>query len=72
MLHDVIREHKRGAPHEIYYLDEIKGDHHKISPHKIKRIEHDLIVFESNGHEVFIPLSRIVKIHKEGKTFWKR
>ncbi|RJQ19771.1 DUF504 domain-containing protein [Candidatus Woesearchaeota archaeon] len=72
LLHDVIREHKRGDPHEIYYRDDIGGHSHKILPHKIKRIEHDLLVCESDGHELFIPLSRVHKVHKQGKTIWKR
>ena len=72
MLHDVIRQHKGGMPHEIYYRDEMSGDHHKILPHKIKRIEHDLLVCESGGHELFIPLSRVSRVHKQGKIVWKR
>lgn len=72
LLHDVVSLTKRGQAHEIYYYDDIAGDYHKLLPHKIKKIEHDFIVFEEKGHEVFIPIHRITKIHKGTQVIWKR
>ncbi len=72
LLHEVVQLHKRGEPHEIYYYDDIKGDEHKIAPHKIKKIESDFIVFEEKGHEAFIPIHRITRIHKGKELIWKR
>ncbi len=72
LLHDVVSLSKRGVPHEIYYYDEVGKHHHKILPHKIKKIEHDFIIFEEKGHEVFIPVHRITRIHKGKEVIWKR
>ncbi len=72
LLHDVINQSKKGEPHEIFYHDSIGKHTHKILPHKIKKIEHDYIIFEENGHEVFIPMHRITHVHKKGKVIWRR
>ncbi|HLF54405.1 MAG TPA: hypothetical protein VI612_01665 [Candidatus Nanoarchaeia archaeon] len=72
LLHDVVNLSKQGQPHEIYYYDEVGKDHHVLNPHKIRKIEHDFIVFEEKGHEVFIPTHRITRIHKGKQVIWKR
>jgi len=72
LLHDVVTMSKRGDLHEIYYYDDIGGHEHKLLPHKIRKIEHDFIVFEEKGHEVFIPLHRLTRIHKGKQQIWKR
>ena len=72
LLHDVISLTKHGEPHEIYYYDDIGRHDHKLLPSKIRRIEHDFIVFEEKGHEVFIPIHRIKRIHKGNQIIWKR
>ncbi len=72
LLHDVVQLHKRGELHEIYYYDDIGGHDHKLLPHKIKKIENDFVIFEEKGHEVFIPLSRITRVHKGKQQIWKR
>jgi len=71
-LHDVVEQHKKGKKHEIYYYDDIKGDHHKISPNKIRKIESDFLVFEEEGHEMFIPVHRITRIQKGKEIIWKK
>lgn len=72
LLHDVVQKAKQGEPHEIYYYDELKKDHHVLKPHRIKKIEHDFVIFEEKGHEVFIPIHRITRIHKGKEVIWKR
>ena len=72
MIHDIASQAKKGIPHEIYYYDEIGRHHHLLKPHKIKKIEHDFIVFEEKGHEVFIPMHRISRVHKGKEVIWKR
>ncbi len=72
LLHDVVNQAKKGEPHEIYYYDEVGKHHHLLKPHKIKKIEHDFIIFEEKGHEVFIPMHRISRVHKGKEVIWKR
>ncbi|MBI4146287.1 hypothetical protein HY489_03040 [Candidatus Woesearchaeota archaeon] len=72
IVHDVINLHKHGQHHEIYYHDEIGNHEHKLLPHKIKKIEHDFLIFEEKGHEVFIPISRLTRIHRGKQVVWKR
>jgi uncharacterized protein (UPF0248 family) len=72
VLHDVINQAKKGEPHEIFYYDQVGKHHHKVLPHKIKKIEHDYIIVEEKGHEVFIPMHRITHVHKQGKAIWRR
>lgn len=72
MLHEVIHLSKLKQEHAIYYYDDVKGDEHKIDPHKIKKIENDFIIFEEKGHEVFIPIHRITRVHKGKQVMWKR
>lgn len=72
LLNDIISRSKRGEPHTIYYYDEVAKDHHELKPHQIKKIEHDFLIFEEKGHEVFIPTHRITRIHKGKNLIWKR
>lgn len=72
LLHDVVTRSKQGEPHEIYYYDQIGKHHHKLMPHKITKIEHDFVIFEEKGHEVFIPMHRIMRVHKGNQVIWKR
>ncbi|MBW3016389.1 DUF504 domain-containing protein [Candidatus Woesearchaeota archaeon] len=71
VLHEVFRVAKK-EPHTVYYYDDIKGDEHTFSPKKIKKIETDVVVFEENGHEVFIPIHRITRVHKGKEVLWRR
>ena len=72
MLHEVQHLTRRGEQHEIFYYDDIKGDEHKIMPDKIKKIEADFLVYEEKGHEFFLPLYRITRVHKGKQLVWKR
>jgi len=72
VLQEVVNLSKQGQPHTIFYYDDIGKHHHELKPHKIRKIEHDYITFEEKGHEVFIPLHRITRIHKGDKVIWKR
>jgi len=56
----------------IKYFDRIKQRHIKFSGSIIKKIEKSyLIVKHKSGKELFIPMHRIKKVSKKGKTFWK-
>lgn len=72
LVHDVMGLSKRGQAHHISYYDEMGKHDHKIHAHMVKRVEHDFIVFEEDGHERFIPISRLTKIHKGNEVIWKR
>ena len=64
VIHDAIQQHKRGTLHTLYYYDDIGGHDHKILPHNIRKVEGDFIIVEEKGHELFVPLNRVTRIHK--------
>src|SRR3989338_1381864 len=72
LLHEVSTLSKRGELHHISYYDELGKHDHKIHAHAIKKIEHDFLIIAENGHERFIPLNRVTKIHKGNEVIWKR
>lgn len=72
VLHAAIDLAKKGEKHTIYYYDDIGGHEHQIKPENIKKIEHDLMVVSEKGHELFIPLHRIRRVHKGREILWKR
>ncbi|VVB81798.1 Uncharacterised protein [uncultured archaeon] len=72
LIHNVVSLTRQGQPHEIYYYDEVGKHDHKLLPGKIKRIEHDYIVIDEKGHEQFIPMHRISRVHKGKQVIWKR
>ncbi|MBI4145633.1 DUF504 domain-containing protein [Candidatus Woesearchaeota archaeon] len=72
VLHGVLTEAKREEGYLIHYFDELTGKHETIQPRKVRRIEHNVMVVEDKGHEIFIPLHRISKIHKDGKAIWTK
>jgi uncharacterized protein (UPF0248 family) len=72
VLSEVVHLAKRGEQHSVFYYDEVGKHHHEIQPHKIKKIEHDYLIYEDKGHEVFIPLHRVTRIHRGKEIIWKR
>src|ERR1041385_8606320 len=58
-LHDVVSLAKQGQLHEIYYYDEVGKQDYKLHAHKVRRVDHNFIVVEDKGRELFIPLTRI-------------
>ncbi|MBS3148849.1 hypothetical protein J4219_08280 [Candidatus Woesearchaeota archaeon] len=72
ILNHAIRQTKSGVDHMVYYHDEVAKHEHKINPKDIRKVEHDMIVFQENGHEYFVPLNRLTKIHKGDQAIWKR
>ena len=72
MVHDAVAMAKRGEAHHISYYDEVGKHDHKLHAHSVKRVEHDFLVVEEKGHERFIPMNRITKIHKGTDVIWKR
>lgn len=72
LINNVAIAAKHGEKHYVYYYDESSKQHHKIEAHKIKKIEHDNIVLEEKGREIFIPLRRVSRVHKGEQVIWKR
>ncbi len=72
IVHDIVGLSKRGQEHHIYYYDELGKHDHKIHAATVKKIEHEFLVVDEDGHERFIPISRIIKIHKGNQVIWKR
>ena len=72
LVHDAVNLAKRGQAHHISYYDELGKHDHKLHAHSVKKVEHDFLIVEENGHERFIPLSRITKIHKGNEVIWRR
>ena len=72
ILNEIVsRKHKK-EKYEIIYFDEAANKRISI-PHKnIKKIEHNFIVIEEEGREIFIPIHRVHKILENGKTIWKK
>ncbi|MEK6849020.1 MAG: RNA repair domain-containing protein [Nanoarchaeota archaeon] len=70
VLHNVLSEAKKEEGYLIHYFDEITGKHEKVQPKNVRKIEHNVMVVEHKGHEDFVPLHRISKIHKNGKQIW--
>lgn len=71
LLHNVMSS-KKEEGYAVQYYDEIGKHHHKIPHSAIKKVEHNFIVVEENGHETFIPLHRISRIHKKEEVVWKK
>ena len=70
LLHQITTSKEEG--YTLHYYDEIGKHHHKIDPKTIKRVEHNTLVLEHNGHESYIPVHRISKIHKKGNIVWTK
>jgi len=73
VLNEVLsRKKKKNEKYKISYYDEtskkLKVIHHK----DIKKLEHNFIVIEEKGKEVFIPVHRVHKVTKNGKIMWKK
>lgn len=58
------------SDYSVFYLDKVKNDLVELRYNNIKRIEGNFIVI--GKEETYIPLHRIRKIRKKGKTVWKR
>ncbi|MBS3158173.1 DUF504 domain-containing protein [Candidatus Woesearchaeota archaeon] len=73
ILHEIVsHKHDKEKDFKIKYFDEASQKHHIIQHHKIKRIEHNFIVFEEKGKDVFIPVHKIHEIHQHDKVIWKK
>ncbi len=72
VLHNVITDAKKEEGYLIHYFDELTGKHESIKPKNVRKIEHNVMVVEHHGHEDFVPLHRISKIHKKGKQIWEK
>lgn len=72
LFDDIIIEKARGNYYEIFWFDEFKGHEHKIHSKYIRKVEMEFLVLEFEGHDAFIPLSRVIRITKGKETIWKR
>lgn len=72
LFDDIIIEKARGNYYDVFWFDELKGHEHKIYSKHIRKMEMEFLVIESQGHDAFIPLSRIIRITKGKETIWKR
>ncbi len=71
LVKDIFKHpHERRKKYVIKYYDEIAKMLKEIQHAHIKKVEHNFLVTEENGKEVFIPIHRIKQIHKEGKIIW--
>jgi uncharacterized protein (UPF0248 family) len=70
VLDNVMHAAKKGVMHEVYYFDELAGEHVKIPVRSIKRVESGHIVIHGKKHEEFIPLHRISHIKRGNKVLW--
>jgi len=72
ILNEIVsRKHKKER-YEVIYFDELANKRISI-PHKnIKKIEHNFIVVEEDGREIFIPVHRVHRILENGRTIWKK
>jgi uncharacterized protein (UPF0248 family) len=72
VLNEVLSRKNMNERYNISYFDEsskkLKVIHHK----NIKKMEHNFLVIEEKGKEVFIPVHRVHKITKNGKVMWKK
>ncbi|MBI4140938.1 DUF504 domain-containing protein [Candidatus Woesearchaeota archaeon] len=71
LLHHITTT-KKEEGYSIHYYDEVGKHHHKILPENIMRIEHNLLITQHKGHEIFIPIHRISRIHKKAEVIWKK
>lgn len=71
LLHNVAAA-KKEEGYAIEYHDAIGKHDHKIPNSSIKRVEHNFLVVEQNGHELFIPVHRINKVHKKSEVVWQK
>ena len=67
-----IKWDKRESPkdYSLIYID--LGKEKELAYTKIKRLEGNFMIIDKLGKEVDIPLHRIRKVKKKGKTVWKR
>ena len=72
LLHDIMNEAKQGKKYEIHYYDHVSKKHQIVHAHRIKSIEHNYIILEEKGKELFIPIHRISRIHHQGKVVWQK
>lgn len=71
LLHNIISAEKKEG-YALHYYDEIGKHTHRVFPDEIRKIEHNFIVIERNGHEIFVPIHRLNKIHKKDEIIWKK
>lgn len=55
----------------IRYYDEVSQKHHEIKHAEVKKIEHNYLIVERSGKEVFVPIHRVREIHQDNKMVWK-
>ncbi|MBI4141456.1 DUF504 domain-containing protein [Candidatus Woesearchaeota archaeon] len=70
LLHHITASKEAG--YSLQYYDEIGRHRHVINPKTIRRLEQNMLVVENKGHEYFIPVHRISKIHKKGVVIWRK
>lgn len=71
LVHNVIQESKIGKNYLISYYDVLKKKHISINAKHVKHIEHNNLVAVKDGREVFIPIHRVSRIHKDKKLIWQ-
>ncbi|MBN1544688.1 DUF504 domain-containing protein [Candidatus Woesearchaeota archaeon] len=69
-----IRWDKREEPadYSLFYLDRVTRKLIEIRYKNIKRVEEGFMVIDREGVETNIPLHRVRKVTKKGKTTWQR
>jgi len=72
ILNEIVSRRHKKENYEVVYFDEAANKRISIPHRKIKKIEHNFIVVEEEGREIFIPVHRVHRILENGKTIWKK
>lgn len=72
VLTEVLSRKNVHENYDIHYFDEASKMTRKIKRRDIKRLEHNFLILEEKGKEIFIPVHRVHKIMKNGRVIWKK
>ena len=69
-----IKWDKRENPNEysLFYLDRVSKKLVEIKYNDIERLDDGFVIIMMGAEEINIPLHRIRKVKKNGKTVWER
>ncbi|MBW2965082.1 DUF504 domain-containing protein [Candidatus Woesearchaeota archaeon] len=70
ILHSV-HEHPQKHEFTIHYYDKIKKKNVEVSAKDIKRIEKNMLCIHEKDGEKFIPIHRVMAVHRKGEAIWK-
>jgi uncharacterized protein (UPF0248 family) len=56
----------------LFYLDRMSKELKTLPFMDIKRIEGTFLIIERDGEETNIPLHRVRKVERDGKSVWER